>query len=90
MQVTETRWLKSLKPEDKVYATFEHADASIESIEGKVTKIGEDYIRVKDDSGEKSFSMWQMLSLVCPDKDLSFIREKSAVSDLDRLAMLLQ
>ena len=84
MQVTDTKWLRHLKPGDYVNATFSDIDDQVISCEGKIERITNDSITIG-----KTYGLWQLLSLVCIEKDFSFIRENSVTSDLERLTMLL-
>ena len=89
MQVHDLKWIRQIKPGDKVYATFQNVDDEIEAVEGQMVVSDNEFITVKCHGISKTFGLWQLLSLLCVEKDLSYIRENSVTSDLDRLANLL-
>ena len=93
MQATDLKWLKTIKPGDIVMATFQCIDDKVESAEGEVTAINDETIIIdRGKTGRPNkcqYGMWQMLSLVCIEKDFSYIRPGDANTDLDRLAALL-
>ena len=93
MKVKDPKNLKALKKGDYVYATFVGVDDEVTAVEGWLQKITDDSILIMTRNplnGPKlEFGLWQMLSLVCMKKDMSFSREKSVTSELERLAFLL-
>ena len=93
MQIkNDTVRLRILKPGDYVVASYAGPDDAILSAEGKIERITEDYLVIKSMSGKHTckFGLWQLMSLVCMDRDISFIREGDAYTDLERLSLMLQ
>ena len=93
MQVTKTKWLKQLHPGDFVNATFSGVDDEISVIDGCLERITEDSITInkglKGSTQSITYGLWQMLSLVCMERDISFVRENNPITELERLTLLL-
>ena len=91
MQITNPEQLQMLSRNDIVHATFSDINGDVVESNGRVDDVNEVSIRIiEDDSGlTKEFELWRMLSLVCIERDVSFIREGTILSDLEYVARAL-
>ena len=104
MQVSTIGQLR-LKPDDEVHVTFVKSvtdDDEIIGIQGKVISFNEESIvihpqeRIKTKLlGYNSYSNiltidnWQIMSILCMEKDVTFIRRDRAYIELERMTSLL-
>ena len=83
--------IRNLHPGDMVNATFSNFDDTITAVEGPLDRLTTEYIYITDTKGKKSkFGLWQMLSLVCIERDISFLRENNINSAYENLQLLIR
>lgn len=77
MQITNPEQLQMLSRNDIVHATFSDINGEVVDSNGRIDEVNEISIRIiEEDSGlTREFELWRMLSLVCIERDVSFIRE---------------
>ncbi len=80
-----------LSRNDIVHATFSDINGEVVDSNGRIDEVNEISIRIiEEDSGlTREFELWRMLLLVCIERDVSFIREGTILSDLEYVAKAL-
>ena len=71
--------------------SFSDINGEVVDSNGRIDEVNEISIRIiEEDSGlTREFELWRMLSLVCIERDVSFIREGTILSDLEYVAKAL-
>ena len=89
----DIRVVKRLEKGDYVYASFARIDRSSDMIEGWLQKVSDESILIRErnpkDGPKVEYGLWQMTSLVCPKKDVSFYRQEDVFLRIDRLSRML-
>ena len=88
MQIKSLEKLQKLKKGDQVNATFSDIEGNVIEANGRLEQIDKASITLIDtDSGQVcEYELWRMLSLVCMERDISFLREGDIMSDLEWVA----
>ncbi|MBR6229444.1 MAG: hypothetical protein IKQ97_06885 [Eubacterium sp.] len=91
MQTNNPEKLLKLKKGDLVNATFSDIEGNVIEANGRLEQISKVSIALIDaDTGQvREYELWRMLSLVCMERDISFLREGDIMSDLERVAYSL-
>ena len=91
MQIKNLQQLQKLKKGDAVDATFSNIEGEVTEAHGRVVEVTNvSIILMEDDTARtKEYELWRMLSLVCMDRDISFVREGNIMSDLEHVANTL-
>ena len=93
MQTSDVSRLISVKPGDFVYATFGNIDDTVDAVEGWVVTLDKETVVLREEDPTKGkkrmYGTWQMLSLICPTKNASFIRQGNVYTNLERLTRML-
>ena len=91
MQTTNLEKLLKLKKGDMVNATFSDIEGNVIEANGRLEQISKASISLVDsEMGQvREYELWRMLSLVCMERDISFLREGDIMSDLERVASSL-
>lgn len=71
--------------------SFSDINGEVVDSNGRIDEVNEISIRIiEEDSGlTREFELWRMLSLVCIERDVSFIREGTILLDLEYVAKAL-
>ena len=91
MQTTNLEKLLKLKKGDMVNATFSDIEGNVIEANGRLEQMNKASISLADlETGQvMEYELWRMLSLVCMERDISFLREGDIMSDLERVASSL-